>query len=572
MEGCSWLVKPRKIFGIEIKNLLVIYSPVFPFFILSIRTILGSPFVTGDLAIIFFSQKNSFSFLTYWEYGLKELIPDPKLEVFRYRPFTSFFFWLTTELVGLIPYAWSIVSHAIHLINFFILVKVFTEIQKIFDKENKSLCYSIAFFYLFYPGNVTNTAWISGRIDLLVIFFCLIGLYYALKYIAECKAFFLFINVIAFYLAMMSKENAISYLLVEGLLLYTMQTLCGKNLLTQIKKLFISKLAVVVIYFAQRNFLAGVNDSSTFANFNLINYFTAFCKSVLFTFLPVDSGSFINFYHSSRFGFTFVYGIYFLSLSLVLFSIFKTLKNKVAGILSIGFLISLVTLFFYLKFGGATYRLFVLTFISLLIFLFIIFTYSFNFKTPLPQLKIVSIAGLIIAGYFIFGYIKTSDYWVTNFKLQEQTLSSLMPLYDAEKENIIINYPHSLGQTYCYSDIGTYIYYKKNGTIGRFNNITELAAINSYNEKDYIKGVNISKGNNHFILSSDDDNYFSPGAFFTQKSHIGEIYSNLKIYTMEVLKLNAASKPIEVILRPVNLTDTNSVNFIKFVNGKFERF
>jgi len=564
----------QQYFGIGMKNSIFIIVPLIVYVVISIKIILNCQFVAEDLPIIFFSQKNPLSFFTYWEYGLKELIPDPKLEVFRYRPLTSYIFYLTSEIAGLRPSLWAMVSHAVHLINYFILVQIFREIQKLFNKENKTFCYLIALFYLFYPGNVTNVAWVSGRIDLFVIFFCLMAFYYAIKYITGKKIIFLCLNIVSFYLATLTKENGVSYVVIELLMLYIIKLLISNkpDFFKIAIKIFFIKLSVLLIYFIQRKFVAGINDTSFLDNFNFVTYFVVFVKSLLFTILPIDSGSFIDFFYINPVASVVVYILFFACIGFVLIFCFSGMQQKIVKVLLAGVTIALTTLIFYISFGGATYRLFALTFTSLIIFVFILLTYNRSLKKPFNKWNLVSIAGIVLWVFFFIGYLNIAEYWNANFKIHKESLNSLTKLYDPKKENLIITYPHSLGQTYCFSDIGTYIYFEKNGTIGRYNNVTELAAINSYNEKDYNGGCIVEKNNAKLVVSSNNDNYLSPGAFFTQKSFIGENYSNLKNYSMEVLKINEASKPVSVMLKPKHNSDTNSVQFIKFINGKFERF
>jgi len=538
------------------------------YFYINVPLVLKSVFLADDLPIIFFSQKTPFTLFTYWENGLQELIPAAKFESFRYRPVTSFMFYLTYVIFDLKPMLWGFVSQLNHLINFALLIIILKKIQALF--YNKNLLYLIVpVFYLFYPGNVTNLAWASGRIDLLVIFFCLSSFYFSLQYIQKKNFYFLIISSVFFLLGTLTKENALSWFIVEFLLLWQMYYLLNKppQLFTSAVKLLNAKLTAGIIYVLLRTSFANISDKSAFANLKFLTGISAYLKSLFFTILPVDSGTFI--YSLIEYDILSLSAcvIYFSTLSLILIVFFPQ-KNWIAALLS-GFGITLSTLSFYIITGGGTYRLFVLTFTTLLVYFFILMCgksitksiFNIRFK----------VAALIVLIFFIFGFNKISDYWIVNYNLQEVSLDSLLPLYDSRKENIILNYPHSLGQTYCYSDIGVYLFYKVNNRLGRFNNISELAAINSTSAINYIKGMDITEDNHSFVVSSPyNDTYFSPGAFFTEKSFAGEKYGNLKNYSFEVLKLNSFSKPLSIKLEPKQDADT-SLNYIKFVNGKFEK-
>lgn len=524
-------------------------------------------FLADDLPIIFFSQKSPFTLFTFWENGLQELIPAAHFDSFRYRPLTSFVFYLTALIFELKPSFWAIVSQVNHLINFALLIIIFKKIQTLFNFRS-FLYLVVPFFYLFYPGNVTNLAWASGRIDLMVIFFCLTSFYFSIIYIERKKFYFLIFSSFLFFLGTLTKENALSWVVVEFFLLWQIYFLYNKPpaLFTSLVKLLNAKLTAGMIYMLLRSTFAMINDKSIFTNLNLFGAATAFLKSLLFTLLPVDSGTFIYSYKSSPVLFLFLCVIYFSLLIFLFGSVFskRDLGKNIFALSSILF----STLFFYLIAGGGTYRLFVLTFTSLLISFFILICAKrlerINYR--------IKIASVIVFLFFVYGFNKISDYWIANYKLYESSIASLLSIYEKDKANVILNYPHTLGQAYCYSDIGVYLYYKANNKIGRFNNITELAAINSLDYNHYITGGTIERENGSFIVSSEyNDTYFSPGAFFTEKSTVGQKYNNLKNFSFEVLEVNSYSKPLKVRLQPSpNFND--EANLIKFSNGKFVRY
>ena len=539
------------------------------YFFINIPLIRNCIFLADDLPIIFFSVKTPFTLFTYWENGLQELLPSTHFDSFRYRPLTSFVFYLTAFLFDLKPSLWAIASQINHLLNFALLVFILKKIQTFFDFKS-NLFFIIPVFYLFYPGNVTNLAWASGRIDLMVIFFCLTSFSFSLYYIQNKKFIFLILSSALFLLGCLTKENALSWFAVEFFLLWQIYFLYNKppQLFTSLVKLLNAKLAAGVVYVFLRSTMAMINDKSVFDSLKSFDTAIAYLKSLFFTFLPVDSGTFIYSFASSGIIFSLLYLVYFSSISFVIVMLIskKDFYKIIFSLLSISF----VTLAFYSIAGGGTYRLFVLTFTSLLISFFILLCAKLKDKKNLNRNMVT--ASIVIFIFFVYGFNKISDYWIINYKLQDTSISSLVTVYDKDKENIILSYPHTLGQAYCYSDAGIYLYYKMNNKIGRLNNITELAAINSVNAEHYTAGSTISRENNSFIVSSQyDDTYFSPGAFFTEKSILGQKYSTLKYFSFEVLKLNRFSKPLTVKFEAFSKFE-QPYNFIRFTDGKFEKF
>lgn len=525
-------------------------------------------FLNDDLMIIFYSLKHPFPLFTFWENGLQELIPTAGVDSFRYRPFSSLIFYTTSLFFDLKPWLWALAAQLNHIINFALLIVVFKKIQQIFNFKSK-IYFMLPFFYLFYPANVANVGWAAGRMDLAVIFFCLTSFYFSLLYIERKTFYYLLISSILFLTGTLTKENATCWFAVEFLLFWFIYRLRNRppELFKFLLKIFKSKIIILIIYVFLRSIVAGISNKSVFDNFKVFSTITAFTKSLLFTFLPVDSGTFIYSLDSSTLVCGIFYSIYFCGLIAIFILIYPRKNVFISAFVFLS--ISGITLFYYIIAGGGTYRLFTLTFTCSLIFAFILICAKGN-----QSVKFNSIArffAILVFLFFVYGFNKISHYWLVNYKVQEESLSSFLPLYDKDKKNVILNYPHSLGQASCFSDIGIYLYYKATGKIGRYNNINELAGINSHNEEHYLQGNVIEKKDNFFILTSAfNDTYFSPEPFYTQKSFAGEKFNNPKDFSFEVLKLNSFSKPLSVKLEPKD--NTKDVNIIKFSNGKFEKF
>lgn len=522
-------------------------------------------FIADDLPVIFFSDENPLPIASHWESGLEKLIPDLKIEYNHYRPITSLLTFLSFKIFNFNPSLWVLLSQLINFTNFLLIIVVANQIRILFNKKENYTGYFLAVFYLFYPGNVTNLAWISARTDLIIIFFCLFSFYFTLKFIQTNRKRYLSISAAIYLLGLFTKENALSWFVVEFVLIWQIYRLLNRppQLVSSLVKILNVKVSACIVYILFRSAIAMIDTKSAFKEFNFLTTVTAYLKSLLFTLLPVDSGTFIYSYVSSPAVFAICFFLFFTSLIYIVYIFFSGKEKFVMSF--IFFLITASTLSFYAIAGGGTYRLFVLTFVSILLF-------SYNLLLT-KHIKIpFKISFVILFLFFVFGSYKISGYWIENYRLQNESLSSLEKIYDKGKENVIINYPHSLGQSYCFSDIGTYLFFKMNGQIGRYNNITSLAAINSYDEIHYVKENKVEEYGNEFIISSNfNDTYFSHEPFFTEKSVLGEKYNNLKNYTFEVLKLNSFSKPIGYKIKYSGIY-RGDVNYIEFAEGTFKKF
>jgi tetratricopeptide (TPR) repeat protein len=143
----------------------------------------------------------------------------------RYRPLSIATFAIEYELFGLKPH----ISHFINVLLFaFTGILIYIILAKISFPEEKTLqkkwYFSIAFlttlFYLFHPIHTEAVANIKGRDEIMVFIGALLALLFSLKYLESSKKKFLLFSFIAFFLALLSKENAITFLAVIPLFIY----------------------------------------------------------------------------------------------------------------------------------------------------------------------------------------------------------------------------------------------------------------------------------------------------------------------------------------------------------------
>lgn len=145
------------------------------------------------------------------------------LEGGRYRPFSLITFALEHEFFGLNP----AISHFVNLLIYmftgillFVIIKMlltqFFNINRISTKEsNISLIAFIAsLLFVVHPVHTEVVANIKGRDELLAFVFSLLSFVYAYKYLEKGDNKQLLIVALLFFFALLSKENAITFLFI----------------------------------------------------------------------------------------------------------------------------------------------------------------------------------------------------------------------------------------------------------------------------------------------------------------------------------------------------------------------
>ena len=151
----------------------------------------------------------------------------------RYRPLSLISFAIEYELFGENPHInhfFNIVFYA--LSGFFIwLVLV-----KLFPKQNKntfSLSFPLvtALLFIVHPLHTEVVANIKGRDEIFALLFCLISFYHMINYLDSQKLKYLIYGSLFFFLGLLSKENAITWLAVMPLAFYFFRELPWKTII-----------------------------------------------------------------------------------------------------------------------------------------------------------------------------------------------------------------------------------------------------------------------------------------------------------------------------------------------------
>ena len=140
----------------------------------------------------------------------------------RYRPLSLVTFALEYEKYGLSPSISHYINICFYFLTaiflYFILVMFFPASVK--GDKFFNLPFIITLFFLAHPIHTEAVANIKGRDEIMTLFGSLLALYLSLKYVNTNKLWYLLSIVIVFFLALMSKENAITFVAIIPLSIY----------------------------------------------------------------------------------------------------------------------------------------------------------------------------------------------------------------------------------------------------------------------------------------------------------------------------------------------------------------
>ena len=173
----------------------------------------------------------------------------------RYRPLSIVTFAIENQFFG----QNTKVSHFINILLYgltglliFRLFGVLTPIRK----ETPwwiSIPFLVALFFIFHPVHSEVVANVKGRDEILCLMLALASVFYALKYSAKDKIHWLVISLVLFFLSLLAKENALTFIAIIPLTVYFFSE-------TSLKKLSIltgTFLGVGILYLMIRTNVVG---------------------------------------------------------------------------------------------------------------------------------------------------------------------------------------------------------------------------------------------------------------------------------------------------------------------------
>ncbi len=139
----------------------------------------------------------------------------------RYRPLTHAMFAIEHDFFGDSPF----LGHLINIISYALLsLLIFITLQALFKENTKNPFFSIAFIasliFIIHPLHVEVVANIKGRDEIISMAGAMAALLFSIRYFDTKKMKFLLFSFVVFFLGLLSKENAISFLGIIPLSLF----------------------------------------------------------------------------------------------------------------------------------------------------------------------------------------------------------------------------------------------------------------------------------------------------------------------------------------------------------------
>ena len=162
-----------------------------------------------------------FEFDTFYGY-FKEAGNAQLVSGGRYRPFTLAMFAVEKSLFGSNPFFGHLINVLLfaftNIFLFRILKKLFS--LKLTQRNGLSIAFISVLLFATHPIHSEVVANIKGRDEIMSLFGCLLALWFGLKWVDSGKIGFLILGLLSYFAALLSKENAVSLLVIFPAALY----------------------------------------------------------------------------------------------------------------------------------------------------------------------------------------------------------------------------------------------------------------------------------------------------------------------------------------------------------------
>lgn len=199
---------------------------------------LGHDFALDDAIVIGNNEFTKKGFSGIWDqlsndqfvgfYGQKkELVSGG-----RYRPLSMVMFNIEYALVGDSPWFYHLLNVLFYILSGILLLKALQSLFKDrFDSPWISLALLATIFWFFHPIHTEVVANVKGRDEIIAFVLELLTLIYLIAYIDQNKKKDLLLLSISFFLALLAKENAITWLAIFPLAIYFFRDVSLKKLI-----------------------------------------------------------------------------------------------------------------------------------------------------------------------------------------------------------------------------------------------------------------------------------------------------------------------------------------------------
>ncbi len=173
----------------------------------------------------------------------------------RYRPLSIIMFAVETQIFGLSPWVGHFMNILLYGLTALLLFRV---LSLIFPKSGEKMWFmGVAFvaslLFVAHPVHSEVVANIKGRDEILTLLGALLTLYYTLRYVAQGSLKWLVASGVTFFLALLAKENALTFLAVVPLTLYVFTNSGGRKIVRSTLPLLVA----TVLYLLLRRSVIG---------------------------------------------------------------------------------------------------------------------------------------------------------------------------------------------------------------------------------------------------------------------------------------------------------------------------
>ena len=205
----------------------------------------------------------------------------------RYRPLSIVTFALEYEINGgLNPKLSHIINILLYFLSTLLLFQVLTLLFRNYTNKWKwtAIPFLASLFFIAHPIHTEAVANIKGRDEIMSMLFSLWALYASLRYMDFKKPLWLVLAIVSYFLALLSKENAITFLAVIPLSIYFFSEHQWKKMGVLMASLVLTTVAYLIMRFST----AGVPDFNQQVNDLMNNPFLGMTKaekagSILYT-------------------------------------------------------------------------------------------------------------------------------------------------------------------------------------------------------------------------------------------------------------------------------------------------
>lgn len=140
----------------------------------------------------------------------------------RYRPLSQVMFAVEKGIFGFNPLVGHLINILLYAFTCMLLYVILTRLFKDFTAKQwyLGIPFITAMLFTAHPLHTEVVANIKGRDELLCLFFSLLTVFLTLEYLERKKSYMLLINFFLFILAILSKENALTFLALLPLMIF----------------------------------------------------------------------------------------------------------------------------------------------------------------------------------------------------------------------------------------------------------------------------------------------------------------------------------------------------------------